>query len=89
MTKLKKESSKKSKQNKNNIPTLDRTEILNALTSGEYLCAYHSTNLRDVIYNARKTGLPIESLTCHEDKCKMKGRKHRAYYYEWALERRR
>jgi len=91
MTNLIKESSKKQslKQNKNDIPVLDRTEILNDLIRGEHLCSYHSKNIRDVVYNARKVGVPIETITCLEESCRMKGRKHKAYYYEWALERRR
>jgi len=79
----------KQKKSKNNIPTISRTKLLNELTSGKFICSYHSTNIRDVVYNARKTGLPIETLTCLEEECTMKERKHKAYYYEWALEQRR
>ena len=78
----------KQKQNKSNY--LNRDKIVNDLIKGEFICTYHSDNMRDIVYNARKVGMPIETITCQEDKCKMKGkRKHKAYYYEWALERRR
>lgn len=64
--------------------TGEKQEALDKLKSGALLCSFENDIYRRWVFEFKtKQGYPIETLVCD---CGNFARKHKAYYYEWALD---
>lgn len=64
--------------------TGEKQKALDILKSGALLCSFENELYRRWIFAFKKdNNYPIETMICD---CGNYTRKHKAYYYEWALE---
>lgn len=62
----------------------EKQKALNILKSGALLCSFENSLYRRWVFQFKnEENIPVETMTCD---CGKYERKHKAYYYEWALE---